>query len=182
MTLSFRPATPADATFVATVMMEAVGHPVMEENLPLQPHMTTICQRDDTLYSWRNATIATIGGKPVAALIAYEGKGYMERRRLTFSLVPPDLPFDPETMDAETCEGEYYLDSLAVLPTFRGRGIGAALLRQGIATARSLSLTPVLACDPDNAPALALYRRLGFVTDGRLFIFGEDYLRMVIRP
>ena len=83
-------------------------------------------------------------------------------------------------MDAEAGPGEYYLDSIAVVPEARGRGIARQLLQRGIAIAREMGLPAVLACEPDNLGAKALYESLGFKHDGDLFIFGHRYLRMVV--
>lgn len=176
------PAVFSDSAFVATVMMEAVEIPMMEEHRVPEDHLVAICERDDTLYSWRNASIYKVDGKAVAGLISYPGNGYHDVKMRTFQLVPAGvLDFDPFTMDDEAHEGEYYLDSLAVLPEYRGRGIGTALLRHGIETATRLGLLPVLACDPDNENAYHLYCSLGFRTEGTLNIFGQAYLRMVWR-
>ncbi len=176
------PAKYSDSAFVATVMMEAVEIPMMEEHRVPEDHLVAICQHDDTLYSWRNASLYMVNDKPVAGLISYTGNGYHEVKVRTFKLVPPDvLDFDPFTMDDETRDGEYYLDSLAVLPEYRGRGIGTALLRHGIEIARSQGLLPILACDPENKNAYRLYCSLGFKTEGTLNIFGQEYLRMVWR-
>ena len=175
----FRSATIGDAEFVATVMLEAVEVPMMEEGRVPEKHLVDVCSRTDTLYSWRNATIAEVDGEIAGALIAYEGKGYHDVKVFTFSLVKKFISFDADHMDDETREGEYYLDSLAVLPKWRGKGVGTALLNRGVGIAKDKGLLPVLACDPDNTNAYALYRHLGFEEDGKLFIFGDNYLRMV---
>jgi len=84
-------------------------------------------------------------------------------------------------MDAETQDGEFYIDSLAVLPSYRKLGLGRTLLLRGLESARVLQRPAVLACAPENASAKHLYESLGFHEEGRLFIFGENYLRMVCR-
>lgn len=187
-TYLLRTATQADAPFIALIMAEAVGNPVMErqrlqtlddEDNSLLTRLTAIAEADDTLYSWKKTLIATTPeGTPVAGLIAYPGEGYLECRRRTFAMVGDSLPFDPETMDLETRDGEYYLDSLAVLPEHRGQGLARLLLSQGIQRAHALGRPAILACAPDNVGAKSLYESLGFAERGHMFIFGEDYLRM----
>ncbi len=179
--LAFRKANVDDALFVATVMMEAVEVPMMEEGIVPDEHLVDVCRREDTLYSWRNATIAEVDGKVVGALIAYNGKGYHDVKIRTFSHVKAKLDFDPLAMDDESREGEYYLDSLAVLPEWRSKGIGSALLMRGIRIAQEQGQLPILACDPDNTTARQLYEKLGFKSQGSMFIFGKDYLRMVFQ-
>jgi len=62
-------------------------------------------------------------------------------------------------VDAETPE-----ISIGVETTWRGRGVGRALLRALVATARAEGHRALsLSVDARNAPALALYRALGFV-------------------
>jgi len=57
--------------------------------------------------------------------------------------------------------------TLAVDPKARGRGVGRALLEAAIGTARQSGATAVfLEVAVDNAPALALYGRAGFVRAG----------------
>jgi len=58
---------------------------------------------------------------------------------------------------------------IGVLPAFRGRGLGAALLRDALALARERGFRRVeLVVRADNARALALYERAGFEHEGLL--------------
>ncbi|PZF15201.1 mycothiol synthase [Curtobacterium sp. MCPF17_011] len=58
--------------------------------------------------------------------------------------------------------GEYY--AVAVRPDLQGRGLGGVLMRAGAARLVDRDLHAVaLYVEGDNAPALALYRRQGFV-------------------
>ena len=52
---------------------------------------------------------------------------------------------------------------------WRGRGVGGALVEEAVATARDLGAHKIaLQVWPHNEPALRLYRRHGFVEEGRL--------------
>jgi ribosomal protein S18 acetylase RimI-like enzyme len=56
-----------------------------------------------------------------------------------------------------------FVDDLYLVPDARHRGIGAVVLGQLEAEARAMRLNALfLVVDPDNAPALRLYRRQGF--------------------
>ncbi|MEX0985509.1 MAG: diaminopimelate decarboxylase [Actinomycetota bacterium] len=58
---------------------------------------------------------------------------------------------------------------MAVSPGFRRRGVGEALLAAGFRWAREQGVAKiVLSVFPDNTAAIALYRGLGFVEEGRL--------------
>ena len=57
--------------------------------------------------------------------------------------------------------------TIAVDPRERGRGLGGKLLRANLARARSAGAKAMfLEVDKDNAPAIALYKRFGFVAVG----------------
>ncbi len=183
-----RPATPADSKFLALALAEALGDSIMErkdqgtitkEDEHRLTRLSRLCERDDTLYSWKRATLAEDESKhPLGATIAYPGKGYRECMERTFKLVEDLIDFNPAEMEDETVAGESYLDTLAVLPAFRGKGIGTALLKAWLAQARETHLKATLACAPHNAKAKRVYESVGMREDGRLFIFGEYYLRM----
>jgi diaminopimelate decarboxylase len=58
---------------------------------------------------------------------------------------------------------------IAVAEPMRGRGIGTALMREALRWARSVGVEKiVLSVYPHNQGAIALYRRFGFVDEGRL--------------
>ncbi len=139
-----------------------------------------ICVREDVLYSWCNTIIAEVDGKCAGMLTAYDGRYYHDMRIRTMSLVKQHLGVEFPGMEDEAVAGEYYLDSLAVMPEYRGRGIGRRLLKQGIENGKALSLDVTLAVDPINDRAKKLYQSLGFKPSGTLFIFGHDYEKMVI--
>lgn len=69
---------------------------------------------------------------------------------------------------------------VAVAPAERGRGIGRRLIEAGLARLRREGVTTCfLEVRPTNAPALALYERLGFARIGRrrrYFPDGSDAL------
>lgn len=90
------------------------------------------------------------------------------------------LSFDAENMVAETLPGEYYLDSLAVMPSYRGRGVARQLLESGIRQAEALRRPAILACSPQNTGAKRLYEKLGFRATYTYIIFGHPYIRMAI--
>jgi diaminopimelate decarboxylase len=58
---------------------------------------------------------------------------------------------------------------MLVVPAWRGRGVGAALLAEAFRWAREVGVEKLtLTVYPGNRAALALYRRFGFVEEGRL--------------
>ncbi|MDO5447498.1 MAG: C-GCAxxG-C-C family (seleno)protein [Prevotellaceae bacterium] len=154
------------------------------DNCPDAQREATVkaCQREDTLYSWKNALMAEDDGKVVGCVIFYDGTEYEERRRNTYKLLKDFMIGDILTQDAETQAGEYYIDSLAVVEEERHKGIGTLLLKSAIDHAKQTEIPAItLACDPENNSAKALYLSLGFKEANTIHIFNYDYTRMTMQ-
>lgn len=188
VTPTFRWATKADAPFIAWGVCCAL-HTHPSEKL-LQYIANEVCSREaDILYSYRNALLALVEDRPVGLCLCYDGEGYHERRLRTFALFDQspvdDTESDEPDMDLENAEdetqvGEYYIDSLAVLPEFRGHGIARQLMLKQIEHGRSLGLPSTLLVDPANPPALRLYESLGFQYHSDCYAFGMIYTKMML--
>ena len=174
--LTFRPALPADYLFIARGFHMAMLMDDTDEE-QIRRFADTICKRDDVLYCARNTIIAELDGQAVGMVTAYDGRRYREMAERTFAIVKKEMGIEFPGMEAEAVPGEYYIDSLAVWPEYRGKGIGRALLTKAIETGRHIG-TVTLAVDPDNPTAERLYESLGFRYVGNLFIFGHDYRKM----
>lgn len=175
--ISFRNATVDDALFISRGFHTAMLLDGATEE-QISCFAQNICVREDVLYSWRNTIIAEVDGKRAGMLTAYDGRNYHDMRVRTMALVKQHLGVEFPGMEDETVPGEYYLDSLAVLPEYRGRGIGRKLLQQGIEKGNALCLDVTLVVDPVNSKARKLYTSLGFSHSGTLFLFGHDYEKM----
>lgn len=178
--ISFRRATIDDIIFISRGFHMAMLYDDAS-NDQIKTFAQYICKREDVLYSWKNTIIAEIDGIAVGMLTAYDGRDYRDMRHCTMQLAKQHLGVEFPGMEDEAVPGEYYLDSLAVMPEFRGRGIGRALLEKGIAQGKQLGLAITLAVDPVNDRAKSLYTSLGFKPCGTLFIFGHDYEKMLIK-
>ena len=78
------------------------------------------------------------------------------------------------TIADETEAGEYYLDSIAVLPEFRGQGVASALINAFCDKAFAQGHNRVgLIVDFDNPNAEKLYTSLGFERVGTRIFFGH---------
>lgn len=177
--ISFRNASVDDALFIARGFHMAMLYDDASEE-QISNFARNICVREDVLYSWCNTIIAEVDGKCAGMLTAYDGRYYHDMRIRTMSLVKQHLGVEFPGMEDEAVAGEYYLDSLAVMHEYRGRGIGRRLLKQGIENGKALSLDVTLAVDPINDRAKKLYQSLGFKPSGTLFIFGHDYEKMIV--
>ncbi len=208
--MKIRKATIDDAAAVARNVMAAMefdvyapagddGSWVMDsETREMLEGMTEICRREDTLYSWRNTLVAEAdegevevegcagggwldgGLMVVGSLTSYDGAEYLAMRELTFGLAREKFGWNPPLMDDETRAGEWYMDSLAVHPSFRGRGLARLLFLQAFEVAEALGFTQASLIALASADRLvAYYESVGFRPDGHLNCFGHDYLRMI---
>ena len=192
--VEIRRAYPEDAPFIAESVLAAMGydrdsaislgtgenHSVSKSHEEVKRALEDIAARPDTLYSYRNSRIATYGGEVAGVIVGYDGAAYREMAELTFGLIAGKLGTAPFNPGEETCEGEYYLDSLHVSPDFRGHSIGTILMRNELDIAEALGFRIVsLIVDKEKPWLHRLYARLGFEEAGETVFFGEKYLRMI---
>lgn len=173
-----RRATACDARFIAENVLRALHIEEVQEEHIL--HLAGICQRKDTLYSWRNATIAIYDGNPAGLMVAYDGARYRQMRDITFPMIRMYVGDDYHNMDDEAGTGEYYLDSLAVLPQYRRKGIASALMKEFLRQRDEAGIPmATIAVDPENQPAYSLYTSCGFRHEGHITVFSTTYDRLV---
>lgn len=117
----------------------------------------------------------------VAAFLAMQFEAQSVYYRATFA----DAAFDVIVVDGEDAgrlivlrlDDEIRVVDIALLPAFRGRGVGASLLGDVIAEAAASGRRVVIHVEREN-PARSLYDRLGFVVVDE----GDVYLRMEWTP
>ena len=179
-----RDADIADAPFIARVVLAGIEMldleaEVTEEQRPILEHLMDICRMEDTLYSYRYTRIAEIGGKAVGALIGYDGGSYAEMRAKTFGLVQQTSGLDLSKNAMETGMGEFYLDSMAVVPECRGRRIGLQLIRDRMdwATQRGFKAITLLV-DKEKPQLQRYYESLGFEFSEKMLVFGSWYNKL----
>lgn len=178
--ITIRQACPPDIAFISSMILTAL-HIDASDNERLYHHLIDLVEDDHTLYSWHRCRIACKDGQNVGLCLAYDAKDYHERRIRSFSMPCSDgkpVSADDKSLleqEDEAGEGEYYIDSLAVVETCRGQGIGRLLLQDAIDRGIRLGLHPTLLVDPDNASAVKLYSSLGFSYSRDMFAFGQIY-------
>ncbi len=183
--MDIRKATIEDSAAIARNVMAAMGYDVFSETVDdgirvMMDGMAEICAREDTLYSWRNTLVACVEGEFAGSLTSYDGGDYLRMREVTFGLAHEKFGWTPPMMDDETRAGEWYLDSLAVLPAFRRRGLAQLLVSQMFEVAEALGFAKVsLIVLASSDRLIAHYESFGFRPDGHLDCFGHDYLRMI---
>lgn len=179
-----RDARPDDAPFLAKCIMAGMHFYDFETAIPedtdIYERLIECERREDLLYTYRYTRVAEMDGAPVGSLLSYPGEIYRELRHKTFSELWPDLTRMDAESEMETGPGEYYLDSLAVIPSFRRHGIGKALLLDGIRKGESLGYNRIaLVADSDMPHLVRLYESIGFVPADHRQAFGVDFQRMI---
>ena len=160
-----REATPEDATIIAQVVAMAIGdeegvrHYCGDDYIGV---LTAIASCDNTQYSWRYALVAEVDSHVAGAVVGYDGAELRTLRNGTFEVLSKTIGRVPNIVD-ETEAGEYYLDSVGVLPEHRGMGVGRALVEAICKRAFASGHRRVgLIVDMENPMAESLYTSLGF--------------------
>lgn len=125
---------------------------------------TARAAREDGNFSYRNAVVAEEGGEVVALLLAY---------RLPEAGESVDLDEVPEVLrpllELELlAPGTFYVNGLATLPGYQGRGLGARLLEVANTLAAEAGCDELsLEVFEQNEVAVRLYERHGYRTVAR---------------
>ncbi len=165
--LTFRPATPADASDLALLLDAASRRLVSWRWSTLatpgqswfEVGRTRILTLTDNQAHFANWLVAEHGGHPIGALNAHPVSQTVEDTDLA-GLDPvfhPLVALEPQTA------GTFYIMAAAVFPEHRGRGFGTLLLDKAAELARAGGLTRLtLITESFNTDARRLYRRYGF--------------------
>jgi len=176
------------AGIIARAVMDAVGEEIcadfaapshtLDDVRELFTHLASL---DDSQYSYRNALVALDDNGEVAGVcVSYDGADLHRLRERFFEAARMMLGKEMEGMADETSPDEYYLDTVAVAPAWRGKGIGSRLLMASVEKARAAGKPAGLLVDYINPKAEALYRSLGFKYVGDRPFAGVVMKHMVI--
>lgn len=169
--ITIRKAVKSEAADIARLIMNAMtdecclyfcsdGHGLDD----FHAMMTSLVERDDSQYSYRNTLVAVDGETVVGIAVSYDGGKLHQLRQAFIDAARQYLDKDHSGMDDETQAGELYLDSLAVLPQYRRQGIARKLLCATKEKANDMGLPCVgLLVDKGNPAGEALYSSTGFV-------------------
>lgn len=165
-----RKASKGQASAIASLIMMAmtdecclhfcgVGHGLDD----FRKMMIDLVEREDSQYSYKNTIVAMDDEKVVGVAVSYDGALLHELRQAFIQSAKEYIGKDHTGMDDETQAGELYLDSLAVLPEYRRRGIARRLLMATKEKADRMRLPCVgLLVDKGNPAGEALYTSVGF--------------------
>lgn len=143
----------------------------------LREFITLIAASRDTIYSYENTVVAEVDGKVAGAMCAYDGADYQRLKQPIVDTLGNDSGFADLK---ETEAGEFYLDSVGVLPEYRGQGIASLLFEAQCQRASSLGHKVAgLIVDEDKPMAEGLYIKLGFRYIDDKDFFGHKMKHMI---
>ncbi|HJE38154.1 MAG TPA: GNAT family N-acetyltransferase [Candidatus Amulumruptor caecigallinarius] len=142
-----------------------------------------LARRDDSQYSYRNTIVVRLGdGRAAGVLISYDGAMLAPLRRAFIEEYCRHFgtDMDEASIHDETDASEIYLDTLAVIPECRGKGIASALIAEASRRAQSAGKPLGLLVDKHNSKARLLYEKSGFKPVGERFFLNElmDHMQM----
>lgn len=175
--IHLRDAEKCDAPILAQIVAMAIGDEHTLQNYCGTEYMSVLeelASSDSTQYSWKNAIVAYIDNIPAGAIICYDGASLETLRKETFEILK-NYGIKPERISDETQPGEFYIDSIGVLPQFRSYGIGKQLIDAASQKAIQQGHTNIgLLVDFQNSNAEKLYTSIGFVRKNIVQFFGHE--------
>lgn len=176
MEFRIRQATPEDAPFITMTIYEAIGRDHVLQmagnsaRLPLVERVfSNLASMENSQYSYRNTLIVeTTGGESVGAVISYDGADLRTLRKAFIREANSVLGWNlkEENFSDETSPDELYLDSLMVVPKYRGLGLATMLIEEVKKKAEAINKPVGLLVDYNNDNARALYKKSGFRSVG----------------
>ena len=174
--ITVRAATREDSALIAQAVAMAIGDETTLQSYCGDDYLTQLAEiatQDNTQYSWQCALVAEYEGVAAGAVVGYDGAQLRALRDGTFAILRDRIGHTPTIAD-ETEAGEFYLDSLGVLPQFHGLGVGRALIAGLCTKAFAAGHERMgLLVDFDNPRAEQLYTSLGFHRVGEKMFFGH---------
>lgn len=185
MSKIIRIASPADSSFIAPIMLQAmedlakkfVNSTNIADAIPL---FERFIKQKNNIYSFENTLVCLKSGVIVGSITAYDGAQVEILRQPFLDYIQLHYKFDT-TFEKETEAGEFYLDTVSVAPNQQGQGIGAMLIQAMAERAKTLGHQRIaLLVDKTNPQAKRLYQRLGFKVLGEKRLLGENYEHLVL--
>lgn len=179
-------ATKEDVNEVMPLLLSAIGNIAYtltgaQDEEEARTILANFFVQDNNRISYRNVLVDRRDGIVAGMLLSYAGDSAAELDRpIIMRLEKLYGKEASKDLVVEAKAGDFYLDSIAVDEGYRGQGIAQSLIaafeEQGsIHGCLRLSLI----VDPDNKQAESLYRKLGYLEDGRIMVSGVSYIRMI---
>ena len=181
--LKIRKATINDAPLIARVVAMAIGEEGAKHYCGDNYHLVLeeIARVENSQYSYKNTIVAEVNGMPAGAAVAYDGACLYQFRDVTLKHIFSRTG-KTHNIEDETDASEVYLDSIAVLPEYRGLGIGRRLLLSLKEMAHDIYGKDLgLLVDFENPDAERLYKSVGFERINVKDFLGHKMWHLVVK-
>jgi ribosomal protein S18 acetylase RimI-like enzyme len=175
--MQVRKAVLDDSESIATLLMLATGEVIYEfigerKYEVARKFLVHFIKNEKNQYSYQNCCVIEEDGEVIGALLSYDGDKLQELREPVLAHIHQFLNPNLQVED-ETEGGEYYIDSIGVMPNHQGKGLGARLIQsiideQVIKNGKTVGLL----VDKSNPLAKKLYLKLGFEPVGEKTLMG----------
>ncbi|MGM9929839.1 MAG: GNAT family N-acetyltransferase [Bacillus sp. (in: firmicutes)] len=166
--MTIRKARKEDSVQAAVLIYDAI-HDIADaltgetEKQKVLKQLEVYFQQEVNRVSYSNCLVKVVEGEVVGLVIAYHGKDASIIDAPILTHLESKFPDKQITIDQETEEEDFYLDTVSVNPHFAGRGYGTELLQAAIEYAKQSGYATVsLNVEENNMRARRLYERLGF--------------------
>ena len=178
-----RTATPNDAPLVAPLIYQAmpevltklIGTDNKKEGILFLERLFT---QEKNQYSYQNTLIYEKNNEILGSLVYYNGALIDMLSQSVFDFVKKEYG-RTMTLEKETSAGEYYIDTLSVVPKAQGKGIGSSLFFHLKELLKGETIGLLVAMD--NPQAEKLYNRLGFIYQDIKLLGGSPYKHLIYR-
>lgn len=178
-----RPAIPEDSPKIAELInmaMLEITYQFIGKEDPQEAHhfIEALVQEKNNQYSYQNIFVIQEGDEILGQISIYDGAHCEQLRETVWAEIEKRYNLS-YTSEAETSPGEMYIDTFAISPATRGRGLGKLLLQFAIDHfVKKQHKTLGLLVDADNPNAKKLYERMGFKVIKERNIFGKKMEHM----
>lgn len=151
--------------------------------------ISAFCKEKNNRFSYENIDVVESEGSIAGLVLAFPAEKEMKLNTAIMKKLPSLYKTKistykekvvPMLNSEEAKPGEYYIDSIAVHPKYRKKGLGKKLLMTARKKAIKRGFNKVsLIVKPKNKGAIKLYKSSGYNMDGTVDMPSTDYYRMV---
>lgn len=182
--LNIRAAAVDDADLAARLIYEAIhdiayqltGETTAEDAIKA---LAELFRQEGNRFSSKQILVAEVEGNVAGIILCYHGSEADQLDAPIAERLRQKTGNPNPSIDKEADEDEYYIDSIAVFPAYRGRGIAKALLAAAEEAGAALGYERIaLNVEYGNDSAARLYTSIGYESDKTITINNTPFYHM----